>query len=227
MQVFLFYFPKSLFKKLFFSSCISSSRSLIISRIPSTQIMINQYLYPWWLFINVEICPPKLTIQIRRRNMVTMSDRPWLRAQSANAEWFGLRYLFCSQANPVTTAMSKSVKILDSGTQAIISGAAFQNPFSSISRAVKSMTKSPSHWIDGYSSSFFAIQLDAITMSMMDITSPIMRLTIFPWLAHATASTLSRLIATSAIMIVCIAALKVVAVFPHAWSLCSLARISR
>ena len=163
---------------------------------------------------------------MRRRNIVTIRVLPWARAHSSNAEWSGFRYFVWRIANPPTTAIRRNVKILDSGIPPIISGAAFENHFSSISRAVKSMTKSHTHCMLGYSSSFFAIHQEAATMSMIDTISPMRRFTTFPWLAPATARTLSRLIATSAMMIVCIAVLKVVAVFHHPCSSCSFARIS-
>lgn len=198
----------------------------MISRIPSTQIMMNPYLYPWWEVMNADICPPNWVMRMRSIKIVTMSIRPLALAQSANAEWSGRRYLVWRIANPPTMAMRRSVNMLDSGTQKITGSATLVNHFSSISRAVKRITKSPTHWIDGYFSSIFAIQPEATTMRMIDMMRPIPRLTTFPWLAPATARTLSRDIATSAMMIVLIASRNPVADFPCS-SWCSCARISR
>ncbi len=197
-----------------------------ISRIPRTQIMINPYLYPWWLFINSVILPPKLVTRIRRIKIDTMRDFPFSLAQSVNAEWSGLRYFVWRTANPPTTNMRRRVNILDSGTPKTVGSTTFVSHFSSISSAVKRIMKSHTHWIDGYFSRSFAIQPDATTMRMIETTSPIIRLTTFPWLAHATARTLSSDIATSAMMIVCIAVQKVAHHSFHS-SWCSWARISR
>ncbi len=188
--------------------------------------MINPYLYPWWLFINVLTCHPNCVTRIRSTKIVTMRIFPCSRAHSANAEWSGRRYLVWSTANPPTTAMRRSVKILDSGTPIIVGSTTLANHFSSISRAVNRMIKSPSHWIDGYFSSILAIHPDATTMRIIETMSQIPRFTTFPWLAPATARTLSRDIATSAMMIVLIASPNPVALFhPSSW--CSCARISR
>ncbi len=176
--------------------------------------------------MNVVIWVPKLTITIRRRNIVTMSVRPWERAHSANAEWSGFRYFAWRNANPPITAIRRKVKILDSGIPPMSSGAAFENHFSSISSAVKRMMKSHAHWILGYFPRSPAIQLDATTMRMIDITSPIMRFTTLPWLAPATARTLSSDMTTSAMMIILSASRKVLAFHPCS-SWCSLTRISR
>lgn len=214
---------KSLRRKL----CLTPSSSIrMISSIPRTQIIMNPYLYPWWLVMNSDICPPNCVTSIRRMNMVTISIRPLARAQSANAEWSGLRNLVWSIANPPTTTIRRSVNILDSGIPIIVGSATLLNHFSSISSAVKSIMKSPSHWIDGYFSSIFAIHHDATTMRMIEIIRPIPRFTTFPWLAPATARTLSRDIATSAIMMVLMASPNPVADLPPS-SWCSLARISR
>ena len=223
MQIFYSLLEKSLLRKLCFS--LSSSMRMI-SSIPRTQIMMNPYLYPWCDVMNADICPPKLVTRIMSMNIVTMSIRPLARAQSANAEWSGFRYLVWSTANPPTTNMRSIVNILDSGTPNTVGSATFAKPFSSISSAVKRMMKSPSHWIDGYFSRSLAMYPDATTMRMIDTTSPIMRFTIFPWLAPATARTLSSDMATSAMMIVLIASENPVALLPPS-SWCSCARISR
>ena len=78
------YLPKSLLRSDLFSH--SSLDIRMISRIPRTHIMINPYLYPWCILINSVIFPQKFTISIRRRNMVTIRDRPFAPAHSAKAE---------------------------------------------------------------------------------------------------------------------------------------------
>ena len=176
--------------------------------------------------MNSVIFPQKLVTRIRRIKMVTMRDFPFDFAQSAKAEWSGRRYFVWRNAKPPTTIIKRSVKILDSGMPRIIGSATFVNHFSSISSAVKRMMKSPSHCMEGYFSSILAIHPEATTMRMIDMMRPIPRLMIFPWLAPATARTLSSDMATSAIIMVLIAALRVFASFHHS-SLCSWARISR
>ncbi len=148
-------------------------------------------------------------------------------AQSANTLWSGLRYFVWSMANHPTTRMRSNVNMLDSGTPKTVGSKTFVKPFSSISRAVKRIINSPSHWIDGYFSSILAIHPDATTMRMMETISQIPRFTTFPWLAPATARTLSRDIAISAMIIVLIASPNPVALFHHVSSWCSWARISR
>ncbi len=210
------------------SPCFSPSFSILsISRIPSTHIMMNPYLYPWCVLMNSVIRPPKLTMRIRRRNILTIRVFPLAAAQSENTEWSVRRYLVCSMANPHTTRMRSIVKMLDSGMPYTVSTEiALPSHFSSISSAVKRIINSPIHWILGCFTSRLAIYPDATTMRMIETTSPMIRFTRLPWLAPATARTLSSDIATSAMMIVCTAAQNVA---PHSLpsSLCSCARISR
>lgn len=155
----MIYFRSIFWRKVFFGAIGvgSGSRMRTISRIQSTQIIMKPYLYPWCEFINVDICQPKFTSPIRRRKIVTIRIRPCSFAHSVNADLSGLRYLVWSHANPVTTAISTTVNILDSGTPSIIGSATFENHFSSMSSAVKRITKSHTHCIEGYSSSFLAI----------------------------------------------------------------------
>lgn len=153
------YFLSILWRRVFFTSTGTTSPSRIrtISSIPRIQIMINPYLYPWWELMNEEIWPPKFTIKMRSIKIVTMSIRPCFFAHSVNADWSGLRYLVWSHANPDTITISMRVNIVDSGTPNTVGSITFVNHFSSISKAVKRMTKSHTHWIEGYSPSFLAI----------------------------------------------------------------------
>lgn len=176
--------------------------------------------------MNVVIWVPKLTVRIRSINIVIMRVRPCACAHSAKADLSGLKYRVWRKANPPTTRMRRSVNIDDSGTPSIVGSTTFENPFSSISSAVKRMMKRPIHWMLGYLTRSPAIQLEATTMSMMDMTRPMMRFTIFPWLAPATASTLSSDMTTSAMTIILSASRKLFAFHPCS-SWCSLARISR
>ncbi len=207
--------------------CFSLSRSILsISSIPRTHIMIKPYWYSWWRSTNADICAPKFITMINKRNMLIINIFPFLPAQSAKALWSGLRYLACNTANPPTMIIKRIIKILDSGIPSIVGSATLSKPTSNILSAVKSITKSPSHWMDGYLSSILAIHPDSVTMSTMERTSPIMSIAKLCSAFPATARTLSSDIATSAMMIVLIAAESVAASLTPS-SACSCDRISR